>query len=92
MTKEEVQLRSFIRESIKDAYMNMHTSYDSRHLLRMMMDSPGILDALQRVNSPIELAQFLDAIIDACPVVKRTEVLDALRRVTSYETQNRKFK
>lgn len=92
MIKNEDDLRKFIRESIEDSYKNSHFSYDTRHLIRMMMDAPGILDALRKLNNPGELAQFLSAIIDECPVSNRNEVLDALRKVTSYETKDRKFK
>ena len=85
MRKEKDLLREFVRESIKDSYANMHNAYDTRHLLRMMMDSPGIITALHKINSPVELAQFLDAIIDTCPSIRRSDVLDSLRKVTNYE-------
>lgn len=73
-------LRKIIREAIQEDLKNV----GSRHqktvagalALRKMHDAPGVLDALSDISNPQELAQIIQATIDAVPITKRAAVID----------------
>lgn len=84
-------LRKFISEDLKNIYSKHELpTTDSKKVLRMMHDAPGVMAALQEIDSPRELAAVLEALIDACPIVKKGDVLGALSKVTSHERKTRR--
>ncbi len=88
------ELRRIIRELIQEDMKNI----GSRHqktvagtaALRKMHDAPGVLDALSNIDDPKELAQVLQATIDAVPITKRDAVLKALGTVGRHERTTHK--
>jgi hypothetical protein len=83
------QLRLFVRAAVNEDLKNVGGKHEKTvagaHVLKMMHDAPGVMDALARVGNPKELAHIIEAIIDAVPVVGRAEVLKALTTVTRHE-------
>lgn len=87
------ELRKLIREALEEDLKNV----GSRHqktvrgtaALKKMHDAPGVLDSLTKVHDPKELAQIIQALIDAVPMVKRAEVLRALGLVSKHERTTR---
>lgn len=84
-------LKKFISEDLKNIYSKHEpATTDSKKVLRMMHDAPGVMSALQKIDSPQELAAVIEALIDACPVVKKGDVLGALSKVTRHERKTRR--
>lgn len=82
-------LRQFVREALNEDLKNIGGHHDKTVtgsvVLRKMHDAPGVLEALAAVDSPKELAHIIEAIIDAVPIVRREDVLKALRTVGRHE-------
>jgi len=82
-------LRQLVREVLKEDLKNV----GSRHqrtatgttILRRMHDAPGVLSSLSSIDDPRELAQVIQAIIDAVPLTSREEISKALNIVTRHE-------
>lgn len=90
-------LRKIIRESsdeLEEDLKNVGSKHEKTvaggHALKMMHDAPGVMEALAGISSPKELAQVIEAIIDAVPIVGRAEVMRALNTVGRHERTNRK--
>ena len=88
-------LRTIIDEVITEDLKNVRSSHEKTiagtTALRKMHDAPGVLDALSKITDPKELAQVIEAIIDAVPMVKRGDVLTALAKVTRHERTTHRF-
>lgn len=86
-------LRKLIREVIEEDLKNVGSTHPDTvagtSALRMMHNAPGVLASLQKIKSPNELAQVIEALLDAVPVVKRDEVLRALEMVLRHERSTR---
>lgn len=82
-------LRHFVREALREDLKNVGSRHEKTVtgsvVLRKMHDAPGVLEALSAVDSARELAHVIEAIIDAVPVVRREDVLKALRTVGRHE-------
>lgn len=83
-------LEIFISEDLKNIYSQHKKTVDSQYVLKMIHDAPGVMDAFQKINKPTELAAVLEAIIDACPIIKKTAVLNALGKVQRHEKTARR--
>lgn len=84
-------LRKFIFEDLKNVRSKHEpATSDSKRVLRLMHDAPGVIPALQEIDNPRELAAVIEALIDACPVVRKGDVLSALSKVTSHERKTRR--
>lgn len=82
-------VRGLVAEDLKNVHgKHAHTAAGTL-ALRKMHDAPGVLEALSDITEPLELAQVIEAIIDAVPVVRRDEVLKALTAVTRHERTGR---
>jgi hypothetical protein len=83
------ELREVVREVLNEDLKNVGGKHEKTvagaHVLKMMHDAPGVMQALMSIGSPKELAHVIEAIIDAVPVVRRDEVLKALSTVTRHE-------
>lgn len=83
------QLRRFVRAAVNEDLKNVGGKHEKTvagaHVLKMMHDAPGVMEALAGIGSPKELAHVIEAIIDAVPVVRRAEVLKALGVVMRHE-------
>lgn len=90
MDSVEKLLRVLISEDLKNIYSKHKQTVDSQHVLKMIHDSPGVLDALQKINKPSELAAVLEALIDACPIVRKYDVMKALGSVQRHERITRR--
>ena len=90
MDAGEKLLRGLIAEDLKNIYSKHKKTVDSQHALKVMHDAPAVLAALQKIDKPNELAAVIEAIIDACPIVKKAEVLDALMKVQRHEKTTRR--
>lgn len=82
-------LRQLIREIIKEDLKNVggrhqHTAAGTS-TLRKMHDAPGVLDSLASIEDPKELAQIIQALIDAVPMTHREEIMKALDIVRRHE-------
>jgi hypothetical protein len=55
-----------------------------------MHDAPGVMEALMMIEDPKELAQIIEALLDAVPIVRRDEVLRALGIVQRHERKTRR--
>lgn len=55
-----------------------------------MHNAPGVLQALQSIDTPKELAQLIEELIDAVPMVNKGEVLAALAKVQGHELKARR--
>lgn len=87
---EERLLREMIAEDLKNIYSKHKKTVDSQRVLKAIHDAPKVMDALTKINSPAELAAVIEAIIDACPIVKKAEVLRALGVVQKHEKTTRR--
>ncbi len=91
MVQEE--LRRYVRLLLQEDLKNLRAPHErtvaGADVLRKMHDAPGVLQALSQVDSATELAHVIEAIIDAVPVVRRHDVLDALTKVTRHEKKVR---
>jgi len=89
------QLRTIIEETITEDLKNVRGKHEhtiaGTTALRRMHDAPGVLEALSQITDPKELAQVIEAIIDAVPMVNRGDVLGALAKVTRHERSTRRF-
>ena len=83
-------IREFISEDLRNIYSKHEPTADSQHALKIMHDAPGVMEALQKINNPQELAAVLEAIIDACPIIKKDSVLKALNKVQRHEKKTRR--
>jgi len=94
VSEDVKQLRRFIRAAMNEDLKNVGGKHEKTvagaHVLKMMHDAPGVMDALAGIGSPKELAHVIEAIIDAVPVVGRAEVLKALTTVTRHEKTTHK--
>lgn len=90
MSVEEKLLRELVLEDLKNIYSQHKKTVDSQYVLKMIHDAPGVMDAFQKINKPAELAAVLEAIIDACPIIKKSSVLDALNKVQRHEKTTRR--
>lgn len=89
------RLRSTVRQIINEDLKNVRSEHEktiagSTALCRMH-DAPGVLEALSHIDDPKELAQVIEAIIDAVPLVRRNDVLTALTKVTRHERTTHRF-
>jgi len=87
---EERLLREVIAEDLKNIYSKHKKTVDSQRALKTIHDAPRVMDALAEINSPTELAAVIEALIDACPIVKKAEVLRALGVVQKHEKTTRR--
>lgn len=87
-------LRSFVRGVLKEDLKNVRAHHErttaGTRVLQKMHDAPGVLEALSNVEDPKELAHVIEAIIDAVPIVRKSDVLKALFTVQSHERKARK--
>jgi len=94
-------LRKIIREAAAEAghivdedlknVGGQHTkTVEGSHVIRMMHDAPGVMDALVKIDDPLELAHVIEAIIDAVPIVRREQVLRTLNNVIRHEKSTHK--
>lgn len=90
MDDVEKLLRMLIAEDLKNIYSKHKRTVDSQHVLKMMHDSPGVMDALQKIDKPSELAAVIEALIDACPIVRKGDVMKALGNVQRHERTTRR--
>lgn len=90
MDHGEKLLRELISEDLKNIYSHHKPTVDSKHALMMIHNAPGVLEALQKIDKPAELAAVLEAIIDACPIVRKDAVLNALTKVRTHEKTTRR--
>lgn len=90
MDSVEKLLRILIAEDLKNIYSKHKKTVDSQHVLKKLHDAPGVMDALQKINKPSELAAVIEALIDACPIVKKHDVMKALGSVQRHERTTRR--
>ena len=94
--ENEKLLRSWIRETLRAESGGVSQdlkNVGSRHektvggtaALRRMHDAPGVLPALSQLHDPKELAQVIQALIDAVPITSRGDVFRALGIVGRHE-------
>ena len=57
--------------------------------LKKMHDAPGVLSTLQRIKTPSELAQVIEALLDAVPITSREQILHAVDLVLQHERKAR---
>ena len=83
------ELRSLVREILEEDLKNVGGRHQKTvrgsSALKKMHDAPGVLQSLARITDPKELAQVIQALIDAVPVVNRSDVMRALGIVTRHE-------
>lgn len=84
------EVEDSVDEDMKNIYSKHQPTVDSQKVLRTMHDAPGVMAALTKINNPQELASVIEAIIDACPIVRKDEVLNALRKVEKHEKKTRR--
>lgn len=90
MDVAEKLLRQLVAEDLKNVYSHHKKTVDSQYVLKKMHDAPAVMDALTAIDKPAELAAVIEAIIDACPIVRKDEVLNALRKVQGHEKTTRR--
>lgn len=90
MDEVEDLLREMISEDLKNIYSKHKKTVDSQFVLKKIHDAPGVMDALTKINNPAELAAVIEALIDACPIVKKHEVLRAIGTVQKHEKTTRR--
>ena len=78
-------VREVIKEFLKNAGMPHEKTVAGGAALKKMHDAPGVIASLGRVKSPQELAQIIQAIIDAVPLSSRDAVLKTLGIVQRHE-------
>lgn len=84
-------LRKFISEDLKNVYSKHEPpTPETKHLLRTMHDAPGVMKSLPDIDTPRELAGVIEAVIDACSVVGKDAVLQALQKVMRHEKKTRR--
>jgi hypothetical protein len=88
------ELKHIIQETLDEDLKNVHSKHEKTStgsaVLRKMHDAPGVLEMLSKIKSPKELAQVIEAILDAVPVVRRDDVLKALTTVQRHERSTRR--
>ena len=94
LVAEEIQYLAVrdvsVDEDMKNIYSQHEPTVDSQRVLKMMHNALGVMDSLTKINSPRELAAVIEALIDACPIVRKDEVLGALRKVEKHERKTRR--
>lgn len=95
MKLTSAQLRTLIDDIIAEDLKNVRSQHEKTiagtTALRRMHDAPGVLEALSQITDPKELAQVIEAIIDAVPMVRRGDVLATLAKVQRHERTTRRF-
>jgi len=83
------ELRALIREVIAEDLKNVGGRHQrtvrGTSALKKMHDAPGVLKSLSKISDPKELAQVIQALIDAVPITSREDVLRSLGMVTRHE-------
>ena len=88
------ELRRMVAEILKEDLKNVGSKHQKTvagtAVLKKIHDAPGVLNSLMSVNDPKELAHVIEALIDAVPMVKRSDVLAALGMVQRHERATHK--
>jgi len=84
------ELRKIVQEDLKNVHSKHEKTVTGSTVLRKMHDAPGVMEALTMIEDPKELAQVIEALIDAVPIVRRDEVLHALGIVQRHERKTRR--
>ena len=86
-------LRRIIQEELNQDLKNVHSKHEKTtgtSVLRKMHDAPGVLAAISQLKTPKEVAQVIEAILDAVPMVSRESIFKALETVKRHERATRK--
>ena len=78
-------VRAILAEDLKNVGSRHQKTVGGTAALRKMHDAPGVLPSLSKLHDPKELAQVIQALIDAVPITSREEVLRALGIVARHE-------
>lgn len=84
------ELRKLVQEDLKNVHSKHEKTVTGSTVLRRMHDAPGVMESLSTIEDPKELAQIIEALIDAVPIVRRDDVLRALGMVQRHERKTRK--
>lgn len=84
------ELRKLVQEDLKNVHSKHEKTVTGSIVLRRMHDAPGVMESLSTIEDPKELAQIIEALIDAVPIVRRDDVLRALGMVQRHERKTRK--
>lgn len=90
MKIELSKLRQLIQETMENVHSKHEKTTAGSVVLRKMHDAPGVLESLSQIDNPRELAHVIEGIIDAVPVVRRADVLEALAKVKHHEREERR--
>lgn len=87
-------LRRIIQEELNQDLKNVHSKHEKTttgtSVLRKMHDAPGVLASISQLKTPKEVAQVIEAILDAVPMVSRESIFKALETVKRHERATRK--
>lgn len=85
-----LMVRRILSEDLKNVRSKHEKTVAGTTVLRLMHDAQGVLPALSQITSPTEMAQVIEALLDAVPMVSRRDVLEALMKVMRHEKATRR--